>query len=227
MSNSFTIDENRKLQSSSPDPVWSAPPPLFMKRTPEVTFNNRYLKRIPNARIPQRERAKVEEATGYDWDTLEKGQFFKTDRFTLNAKFDFNTRILDKTRCHSLMWLKFSPQPYVARFKFLLVWSQIAPTPGNRAPPDEFHGFAARVRLFRCTEPRASSSRDTVGGNFMFVETDKTPANNPGAANGEFVSISKVKRAHPVLLAKMNQYGLPIRDSYYALCMNGNYDYEL
>ncbi len=192
-------------------------------------------------------RNQIEAAMGLDWVELKTGQFWwvvrttvvwsmkwahnnpvranplrKTPRFTLNGLFHFNELAQDKTRTHSIMWLKFLPKPYVARFRFLLAWSRTPPCPRN-TKPQTFDKFSVRVRSFKCTEPRGSA--DTIAGNFMFVETDKTPSNDRSAERGEFIKLSLVKKAHPVLMAKMSTYGLQIPHKYYAFCMDSTYEY--
>ncbi len=101
-------------------------------------FDSRKLKRVPSSRFSNLERNQLEAITDTEWDDLKNGQFWKINRFVLNEKFTFNERTLDKTRCHSIMWLNFIPKPYVARFKHLLMWR----------PPAE--GTSTHVRTCSC-----------------------------------------------------------------------------
>lgn len=167
--------------------------------------------------VKKSQRERLAELFDSSWEILSRGVFSQAHKIQLNG-VRFNSKRYDATACHSLCFVRFGQNIYVARFMFALCWKP------RRSSPRSQQRTAIRVRCLKTTPPRDPDSKIlTLRDQFTRFRIEESA--NAGAADGEFVAIEQLLVSNVLAIPKEGRFGLPaVGEEYWALNLDCQYN---
>jgi hypothetical protein len=167
--------------------------------------------------VKKSQRERLTELLDSSWEVLSRGVFSQAHKIQLNG-VRFNAKRYDATACHSLCFVRFGQDTYVARFMFALCWKP------HRNSPQSQQKTVIRVRCFKTIPPRHPGSTIlTLRDQFTRFKIQESA--NAGAADGEFVTAEQLLVSNVLAIPKEGRFGLPaVGVEYWALNLDCQYN---